>query len=211
MALTKPYARLSWEVPSPEQTGLGTVEAGEPGLPPWLEERLFDRRIVFLRGPITAHNATTASASLLTLDAMGTDPIRLYLAASDGDLDAVLTLIDAIDTMHAPVHALATAEVGGAAVGVYVVAKRRLAYPHARFRLAEPRVAQVTGDATSTAGRQLRGLEDLVVRVATATGQPRSQVEADFSTGRWLNVTEAQAYGLVDEVSRPSTADQAVT
>lgn len=203
MAQTAHPARVPWDVPP----GGGGAEPPDPGLPPWLEEKLFDRRIVFLRGPLTPHAATTASASLLTLDAMSAEPVRLHLAAADGDLDAVLTLIDAIDTMHAPVHALATAEVGGAAIGVYAVARRRLAYPHARFRLAEPRAPGITGnaeDATSAAGRHLRALEDLVVRVARATGQPRHRVEDDFHTGRWLDVPQAREYGLVDEVSRPA-------
>ncbi|HLU45487.1 MAG TPA: ATP-dependent Clp protease proteolytic subunit [Natronosporangium sp.] len=203
MASTGYPVRLPWGNPP----GGVDIEPPDPGLPPWLEEKLFERRIVFLRGPLTPHAAATASASLLTLDAMSNEPVRLHLAASDGDLDAVLTLIDAIDTMHAPVHALATAEVGGAAIGAYAVARHRVAYPHARFRMAEPRTPGISGNAeaaTSAAGRHLQALEDLVVRVARATGQPRHRVEEDFHTGRWLDVTEAKEYGLVDEVTRPA-------
>ena len=173
MASTGYPVRLPWGNPP----GGVDIEPPDPGLPPWLEEKLFERRIVFLRGPLTPHAAATASASLLTLDAMSNEPVRLHLAASDGDLDAVLTLIDAIDTMHAP------------------------------FRMAEPRTPGISGNAeaaTSAAGRHLQALEDLVVRVARATGQPRHRVEEDFHTGRWLDVTEAKEYGLVDEVTRPA-------
>jgi nicotinate phosphoribosyltransferase len=61
--------------------------------------------------------ASTAVATLLSLEAPEADPVRLHLSAPDGDLDSVLTLIDAIDGMRTPVHAVATAQVGGAAIG----------------------------------------------------------------------------------------------
>lgn len=161
--------------------------------------------MVFLRGQLNAASAGTAAATLLSLDAPGADPVQLHLAAPDGDLDAALALIDTIDSLQVPVHAVATAEVGGAAIGVYAAAQRRLALPHARFRLAEPRVTGITGTAdrvASAAGHHLRALEDMLVRVATATGQPRSRVETDFSDGTLLDVEQARDYGLVHEIRR---------
>jgi ATP-dependent Clp protease protease subunit len=188
--------------PSPPGRGLPPLDEGPP-LAPWLEERLFDRRIVVLQGPVTSPSATRTAAALLTLDALGADPIELHLRSPDGDLDAVFAVVDALDVMHAPVHALATAEVGGGALGLYAVARRRKAFPHARFRLSEPRVAAVAGtadDVAHAAGHHLRALEDLILRIADATGQPRSRVEDDLSRGRNLTAVEAQEYGLVHEI-----------
>lgn len=222
---TELRGRRPWEVPGhperperPQPTGA----PAEAGLPPWLAERLFERRIVVLTGPVTGYAASTAAATLLSLDWVGagparagfavpdaeTDgdrptPVQLHLAASDGDLDAVFTVIDAIDSMHAPVHAVATGEVGGAALGVYAAAHRRLANPHARFRLAEPNLAGMNGtadDVTAAAARHLQALEHLILRIAEATGQPRSRVEDDLSKVRLFDVAQAQAYGLVHEV-----------
>ena len=45
-----------------------------------------------------------------------------------------------------------------------------------------------------------RELEELAVRLAEVTGQPRSRVEDDLSAGRVLSAAEAQEYGLVDEI-----------
>lgn len=174
-----------------------------PAVPPWLEERMFGERIVLLQGPVTAEVASRVAAALLTLDALGTQPVQLHLNAVDGDLTAAFALVDTLDVMRVPVHAVVTGEVGGAAIGVLVAAKRRLAFPHARFRLAEPRVAGVTGTAdevASAAGRYLQALEDLVVRVAEVTGQPRSRVEDDFAAGRMLTCAQAQEYGLIQAV-----------
>ena len=52
-----------------------------PGLPGWLEERLFDQRIVMVRGPLTGEAATGVAAALLTLDAAGPAPVQLHVAS----------------------------------------------------------------------------------------------------------------------------------
>lgn len=196
---TASHPRLRWRPPQPPEP----EPTEPPELAPWLAERLHQRRIVFLRGHLTTGVAGTAAATLLSLDDPDGDPVQLHLAAPDGDLDAVLMLVDTIDNLQVPVHAVATAAVGGGAVGVYAVAERRLALPHARFRLAEPKVTGIAGtadDVASAAGHHLRALEDLVIRVAEATGQPRSRVETDFSDGRLLDAGQAREYGLVHEI-----------
>jgi ATP-dependent Clp protease protease subunit len=170
---------------------------------PWLEERLFDQRIVMLHGPLTGAAASQAAAALLTLDALGNDPVQLHLAAPDGELSAAFTVVDALDAVRAPVHAVVTALVGGAAVAVLVAADRRLAYRHARIRLAEPKATTMAGTAdevAAAAGQYLRELEELAVRLAEVTGQPRSRVETDLAAGRVLTAEQAREYGLLDGI-----------
>ena len=173
------------------------------GMPAWLEERLFDRRIVMLHGQLTGPVASRAAAALLTLDTVGGEPVQLHIAAPDGELAAAFAVVDAIDAMQAPVHAVVTSQVGGAAVAVLAAAQRRVAYRHARIRLAEPRAAALAGtvdEVAAAAGRYLREVEELAVRLAEVTGQPRSRVEDDLSTGRVLTADEAREYGLIDEI-----------
>jgi ATP-dependent Clp protease protease subunit len=180
-------------------------EAG-PAFPGWLEERLFDQRIVMLRGQLTNEAATGISAALLTLDAAGQAPIQLHVACPGGELAAALAVVDVMDALVSPVHALVTAEAGGAALAVLAAADRRAGYRHARFKLTEPRAAGVNGTAdevAAAAGQHLRELEEVVVRLAEVTGRPRSRVEDDLSAGRSLNATEALEYGLLDEVISP--------
>ena len=183
------------------------MPGGPPGdgghLAPWLEEHLFRQRIVMLSGPLTGSAATRTAAALLTLDALGTEPVRLHMSTSDGDLTAAFAVVDALDSMRAPVHAVVTAQVGGAGVALLVAAGRRLAFRHASLRLCEPPAAPVSGTAdevAAAAGKYLRELEELAERVAAVTGQPRSRVEDDLSSGRVLTAQEARDYGLVDEV-----------
>ena len=176
---------------------------GGAGLPGWLEERLFDQRIVMVRGPVTAEAATGVAAALLTLDAAGPEPVQLHVASSGGELAAAHAVIDVIDAMAAPVHALVTSEAGGAVLAVLAAAERRSAYKHARFKLSEPRAAGLTGTADEVAraaGQHLRELEEIILRLVAVTGQSRSRVEDDLSAGRGLTAAEAVEYGLIDEV-----------
>ncbi|MFF5083021.1 ATP-dependent Clp protease proteolytic subunit [Actinoplanes sp. NPDC000266] len=177
--------------------------AGGPGVPEWLEERLFDQRIVMIRGPLTPEGATGIAAALLTLDAAGADPVQLHVASSGGELGAALSVIDVIDSMAAPVHAVVTSEAGGAVVAVLAAAERRAAYRHARFRLTEPRAAAVSGTADEVAraaGQHLRELEEIILRLVELTGQTRSRIEDDLSAGRGLTAREALDYGLIEEI-----------
>jgi len=182
---------------------------GGPAVPGWLEERLFDQRIVMIRGPLSGQVASGIAAALLTLDAAGPAPVQLHVASSGGDLNAAHAVIDVIDAMVAPVHAVVTSEAGGAMLAVLAAAERRSAYRHARFKLAEPRAAGVTGTAdevAAAAGQHLRELEEVVLRLVAVTGQSRSRIEDDMSTGRTLTAAEARDYGLIDEVVGDKTA-----
>ncbi|GAA0425614.1 ATP-dependent Clp protease proteolytic subunit [Actinoplanes capillaceus] len=178
----------------------------QPGFPGWLEERLFEQRIVMLRGQLTGETATGIAAALLTLDSAAPEAIQLHVAAPGGELSAALAVIDVIDSLSAPVHALVTSEAGGAVLAILAAADQRSAYRHARFKLAEPRAAGVTGTAdevAAAAGQHLRELEEVVVRLAGITGKPRSRIEDDLAAGRSLSAAEALDYGLIDEVIAP--------
>jgi ATP-dependent Clp protease protease subunit len=172
-------------------------------MPPWLEERLFDRRIVMLRGPLTGALASQTAAALLTLDALGTQPIELHLTAVDGELSAAFAIVDAIDALRAPLRAVVPAQAGGAAIAVLAAAGRRLAHRHARIRLTEPVAVSAGGTAdevAAAAGEYLRELDEMVQRLATVTGQPRSRIEDDLAAGRVLTAEQAREYGLLDEI-----------
>ena len=175
----------------------------QPDHAPWLDEQLFSRRMVFVRGRVDQTAASRVAATLLALDALSQEPIRLHISADDGELDAVFALIDALDAIQAPVHAVAVGTIGAAALGVFCAATERTAFAHARFRLAEPKVLSRGGTAdqvVAEAGRYLRDLEDLVLRIVAATGQPRSRVEDDLSANKMLSAPEALEYGLISAI-----------
>src|SRR5207237_8226757 len=92
--------------------------------PGWLQEKLFERRIVFVTGRLDDALAGQAAAQIMTLDATGDDPIDVVLSSADGTLEAAFVLIDVLDAGHAAVRVHSQGQVGGPAIGVAAAASR---------------------------------------------------------------------------------------
>lgn len=169
----------------------------------WLQEKLFARRIVFITGQLDDAVAADASAQLLTLGAIGEEPIDIHLDSPDGTLEAAFVLIDALDALRAPVRVHCRGQVGGAVIGVLAAARHRFASPHTRFRLGQP-TTQFSGTPDEIASHT-RQQQDLLwtlnARLAQLTGRPAEEVAEDMRRGRYLDAREALDYGLIDEIS----------
>jgi ATP-dependent Clp protease protease subunit len=166
-----------------------------------MAERLLAKRIVLASGVLDDDAAGRLSAQLLALDAEGDEPVRLELQNLRGELTAALTVMGVLDTMCAPVHAYASGETHGAALGVLVSCPRRLAYPNAAFTMTEPR-ERFGGTVTAVTEReqQVRRMTDsLFYRLAEATGRDAEEIRDDARHGRTLTVAEALGYGLISE------------
>jgi len=165
-----------------------------------LFERLLEQRIVLAAGVLDDDAATRLSAQLLTLDAEGGGPVRLELQNLRADLPAALTLMGVLDVMRAEVHAFASGETGGAALGLLASCPRRLAYPNASFTLSEPRVRFAGGTITAVSSYEQqasRMTDSLFYRIAEAAGREAEEVREDARRGRVLTVAEAIGYGLI--------------
>ena len=174
-----------------------------PG-PGSLVDRLLDRRTVLVSGPLDRTVAMDAAARLMLLDGTGDDPVDLLLSCPDGDLVSAMSLADTVELVGVEVRALCTGSLGGPPILVFAVASRRIAQPHAMFRLSEPDLAIQgrAGDIAHEAERHGALLGDFHGRLAAATGRRRESVAADLRDRRVLTTAEAKAYGLVDEVAR---------
>ncbi len=62
-------------------------------------------------------------------------------------------------------------------------------------------------EVAAAAGQYLRELEELAVRLAEVTRQPRSRVEDDMSLGRVFTAEQAREYGLIDGIVGEDGAD----
>lgn len=174
----------------------------------WLLDGLLERRIVLLSGPLQDALATSACAQILALAARGEEPITIYLSSPDGELDAAITVMDALDAVPVPVDVIVTGALGGPSVGVLAAADRRRAYRHATFRLSEPRT-QFRGTADEVAAEAARTralLGSLYERLSRATGRPEDDLRRDARAGRVLTAAEAIDYGLVEGIVDRLTA-----
>jgi ATP-dependent Clp protease, protease subunit len=200
-----------WPLVYPPGTAPGPTPGTFPAtpaagtLPEALARRLFEQRVVLLHGPLDDTTVARTSAELMTLDSEGDEPVTLRVDSGEGSLALALTLMDVVELMGVPVHALCLGQVGAGAVGVVAVCARRVAMPSTRFALCEPRTEQSPVHVRNVAQwSELRTeeRERFCARVAAAAGRAVEHVRDDLVKGRFLDASAAVAYGLVDEVSR---------
>ena len=176
-----------------------------PSLGEDLRDRLLERRIVLASGRLDDAMATELAARLMYLDGIGDDPVELRYSCSDGDLGAAIAVADTVELLGVELRATAAGTVGGPALLPFAVAGRRLAHPHATFRLVEPEV-EIRGRATDIAveaERHAALVTSFHRRLSHATGRPVELIEADFASHRVLSADEAMSYRLVDDISVP--------
>lgn len=192
-------------VPEPGRRGVGFAIPGS-AIALDLEDRLLDRRIVLLSGPLDRDCATRAAARLMLLDADAADPVEVHLSCPDGDLESAVMIAQTIDLMRAPVTAIILSTLGGPAVAVAAAAQRRLAHADCRIVLQEPRAGAASGvsdELAAAAEQHTRFVEQMCAWLAQATGRPSADVIADVRRGRVLTAKEALEFGLVNEIVPP--------
>ncbi|HWC37227.1 MAG TPA: ATP-dependent Clp protease proteolytic subunit, partial [Acidimicrobiales bacterium] len=111
-----------------------------------------------MSGVVDEQRAGDVAATIMTLDALGDDPVELRLNAESDSLDAAFTLIDTIDVLGIDVNATAASTVGGSIAGVLAVCSHRRIGSLGWIHLREPR-AGFAGVATDL-HRRAADLED---------------------------------------------------
>ncbi len=172
----------------------------------YVQEHLFERRVVQAQGFLDNDLATRTAAQLLTLEALADQPIRLHLACPGADLGAALSLADTVRMLGVELTVVAVGEVSGAALGVLAAAPVRVAYPHARFALTEPKAERIEATASEVdtyAREHLRLRDALVELLAEGTRRQAEAISDDLRRGRFLTAEEAVGYGLVSALVSP--------
>ncbi|MGA2803475.1 MAG: ATP-dependent Clp protease proteolytic subunit [Acidimicrobiales bacterium] len=178
----------------------------------WLEERLFERRMVLCRGVLDDALAGRVAAQLMTLDALGDSAVELQLDSERASLEAAWTVLDVIDLLGVPVNVVCAGRVEGAAIAVLTAGTRRTALPHTRFRLTDPEleISGRTSELAALLDHHTARLDRLHERVALSTGRPAGDVASDFRAGRVLDAREALRYRLVDEIAGDKPAVRSI-
>ena len=170
--------------------------------PPWLQDKLFERRLVFVTGRLDDALASAAAAQIMALDVAADAPIDVLLRSEDGTLEAAFVLIDVFDAARATMRVHCLGQVGGPAIGVVAAADHRSASVHTTFRLCLP-VSQATGtpDQIAAQAQQHRHvLWRFQARLAKATRRPVEDVADDMRRARYLDAREALDYGLIETI-----------
>ncbi len=169
--------------------------------------RLFDQRILYLKGPIEDTDADTLVAQMLALDAENDDDITLYINSPGGIISGLFAIYDTMQLLRSPVN---TRCVGMAASAAAVILAsgtgNRSATENARVMIHQP----LGGARGSARDIEIQAQNIVYLRerlneiLANRTGQPIEKIREDTDRDFWLTAEEARRYGLIDEVAKRS-------
>ncbi len=174
--------------------------------------RLLKDRIIFLGSGVDDDIANVIIAQMLFLESEDPDKdIMLYVNSPGGVVTAGLAIYDTIQHVKCDVSTICMGQAAsmGALLLAAGTAKKRFALPHARILIHQP-LGGFSGQATDIdiqAKEILRTRERLNKILSKHTGQELEKVRSDTDRDYYMAATEAQEYGLVDEVLMPKTAD----
>ena len=167
--------------------------------------RLLKDRIVMLSGEVNDQVASTIVAQFLFLEAEDPEKdIYFYINSPGGVVTAGMAIFDTMNYIRPDVATICIGQ--AASMGAFLLSSgekgKRYALPHARIMIHQP-LGGAQGQATDIqiqAEEILRMKAELNGILAENTGQSVKQVEKDTDRDNFMSATEAQEYGMIDEV-----------
>ncbi len=205
--MTKPPPTTNVIIP----TVIEQTHRGERG---WdIFSRLLKDRIIFLGTAVDDDIANVIIAQMLFLESEDPDKdIMLYVNSPGGVVTAGLAIYDTMQHVKCDVSTICMGQ--AASMGALLLAagtsKKRFALPHARILIHQP-LGGFSGQATDIdiqAKEILRTRERLNQILSNHTGQKLEKVRTDTDRDYYMSASEAQEYGLVDEVLMPKTEEK---
>tara|TARA_B100001113_G_C20885255_1_gene524475 strand:- start:13 stop:663 length:651 start_codon:yes stop_codon:yes gene_type:complete len=170
--------------------------------------RLLKDRIVFLVGPVEDNVANLVVAQLLFLEAENPDKdINLYINSPGGSVTAGMSIYDTMQFVRCNVSTMCVGQ--AASMGAFLLAAgapgKRFALPNSRMMLHQPSGGSrgVAADIEIQAKEILLMRERLNKILAEHTGQSVERIAEDTDRDFWMSPTEAEEYGLIDQVRVP--------
>jgi len=171
--------------------------------------RLLKDRIIFLGTPVDDQVANLLIAQMLFLDHDDPEqPINLYINSPGGSVYAGLAIYDTMRMVKAPVHTLCMGM--AASMGAVLLAAGERGH---RFALPNSRIVIHQGssgfqgaipDLEVQARETFAVVNKLIQILADHSGHSYDKVKADTQRDYYMTATEAQEYGLIDEVLHPA-------
>ena len=174
------------------------------GSPDFLAGKMLKTRTILLSGEIRKELAEKTIRQLLLMEAMGDEPVRIFIDSPGGDADAGYAIFDMIRFIRPPVWTIGMGLVASAAAIIQLAAPkdRRVGLPNSHYLIHQP-LSGIRGVATDIEihARELDKLRAKINRlIADETGNPYDQIEKDTDRDYWMNASEAVSYGLISKV-----------
>jgi ATP-dependent Clp protease, protease subunit len=167
--------------------------------------RLLKDRIVFVLGEVEDYMSNLIVAQLLFLESENPDKdIYMYINSPGGVVTSGLAIYDTMQFIKPDVSTLCIGQAASAAALLLAsgAAGKRYCLPHARVMIHQP-LGGYRGQATDIeihAKETLKVRETLNQILSHHTGKTTKQIMTDTERDNFMSATEAEKYGLVDNV-----------
>src|SRR5256886_2971629 len=167
--------------------------------------RLLKDRIVFLGTPINDVVANLIVAQLLHLESEDPDKdIMMYINSPGGDITGLFAIYDTMQYIKADVQTICIGQAASAAAVLLASGTpgKRFILPHARVLIHQPH-GGASGQAVDIEiqAKEIVRMRELLDEIlAFHTGQEVEKVARDTDRDFIMGASEAQNYGIVDEV-----------
>lgn len=172
-----------------------------------MEKLFFEKRAVYLWGPVEDKSAREVVSKLLLLDAdKPGEEIKFYINSPGGVVTSGMVIYDTIKMIQSPVSTICmglAASMGSILLSVGAKGKRFI-YPHGEVMIHQPSLGgyfQATSADIEIHAEQIRKTKELGAKIlAENCGKTVDQIMKDFDRDYWMNATEAVEYGIVDGI-----------
>jgi ATP-dependent Clp protease, protease subunit len=165
--------------------------------------KLYQNRILYLRGPIEDTMADTLVAQLMSLDADSDEDVTLYINSPGGIVSGMFAIYDVMHLMRAKVNTVCVGMAASAAAFLLATPTgTRSATPNARIMFHQP-LGGARGQAVDIQiqAQQIAFLRERLNEIlAERTGQPLEKIQVDTDRDFWLSAADAVEYGAIDKV-----------
>ena len=172
-----------------------------------MEKLFFERRAIYLWGPVDDKSARDVVSKLLLLDAdIPGEEIKLYINSPGGVVTSGMVIYDTMKLISSPVTTICmglAASMGSILLSAGTKGKRCI-YPHGEVMIHQPSLGgyfQATSADIEIHASQIRKTKELGAKIlAENCGKTIEQVMADFDRDYWMDAKESITYGIVDHL-----------
>lgn len=166
--------------------------------------RLMKNRIIFLGDEIDSTVANIVTSQLLYMEAIGDDPITMYINSPGGSISDGLAIYDIIQAIKPTVRTICIGMAASMASILLCAGSKgeRAILPNGEVLIHQPSGGTfgTAADMTIDIERINRMKNNLYNILAKHTGQPVEKIIQDSQRDFWLTAEEALEYGIVDKI-----------
>ncbi len=190
---------MSEEAPTKEAASIQTFTP--------VDQRLFQRRQVFLNGMVNSEMAHRVCRELLALEASDAgSPITLWINSPGGEVTSGFAIYDMVRFISPEVSTIVTglAASMGSVIALAAEKKNRYCHPNAKFLLHQPLIGgylQASASDLDIHAQDIIRLKNKMHRLyADRTGTPVEKYVELMERDRWVEPAEAVELGLISGI-----------